>query len=212
MTDTAHDPFASAEKLPSVSFEPENGGHSQGEKVVIRVLDDARMVEDRDDDGNVKTFKNGDPMHKIVMRVEEKQADGTWVKKGFWFPCVRKDGSLFMAFGKMQREAREKHGKKDLIVSQGFLVELEWAGLDLKPKEDDPKKSGRKLFVIHRWKYEPPKDAAEDDPFSATAATAESAAPANTPAAAEEKKAKPAATPAAGPANTSLPDDGGDAW
>ncbi len=212
--DREYDPLEGAEKLPSVSFDPSRGGHAKGERVHLRFLTTLRQVEDRDDDGTPKTFDNGDPMHKIVCTVEEKTKEG-WVKKGFWFPRVRKDGALFMEMGKAQREIQGQH--PGVRVGPGVEAIVAWVEDDMEPHKRNPKNSPRKVFRVVKWRYTPPADESEKDPWSEGAATADSAAPAGTPAAADSTPAatdQATSTPSGpDPVAASLPAGGeDDAW
>lgn len=191
------DLFARAIKRPSVSFDSSRGGHKMGDKVVLEVLDYVNVLQDRDDKTGELLWWDAEktqPKEKWVLTVREGD-----IEKGLWGNMSRKDGSLFSAVGKAQVAAQEKTGNPDLRIGdvgkggKRGVLEVIWYDEDDTPRKADPKADCRKLFKARFTAPEPGPAERNEDPWAEEApATPESAAPANTPAAAESKSALPA--------------------
>jgi hypothetical protein len=167
MTDPNYDPLEAYESVPSISFDPGRGGVAEGEWVTLEVTDYIKLVQDRDDKGNLKTYEDsGKPMMKFVLPVKLDGEDRT-----LWGPVLRKyDTALFYQLIEAQKAVREKSGDPARRLGPGCTIRVRWAWNTSLPKKmgNHPKKYAAELVSVGA--APPPKNdpLAKDDPWSST--------------------------------------------
>jgi hypothetical protein len=162
--DDDRDLFDGAEKIPSVSFEPSNGGHPMGEMVTLKVTGKPARRQDRDDKtGEPLTWPDGNPKWSIVVPVLE-EINGEWVQRGLWMKEIRASGSMYNALGVARTEARVKHSDPNITIRKGCVIEVAWVAEDPSPKKKDPKNSAIKLYQARLT----PAPAGGEDPWNDT--------------------------------------------
>lgn len=139
------DPFAGAEKAPSVKFP------TIGTTVTGVITDPPNLVQSRDfETGELATWPDGNPKMSAVINVE---VDGE--KQAIW---ASKPSALFAALAQAQKDAGARFEVGGTIVVRYDSD---------KPNEKNPRLNAAKQF---KAKYTPPaaKKVADSDPFAST--------------------------------------------
>jgi len=154
------DPLESFESVPAVSFHEPNGGHPKGEWVKLKVLDWPKLLEQKDDDGEVERWDNGDPKLVLVASVED---DGE--KRSLWAKKMGKKAttSMYRQIVAAQKKVREELEDPNYRLKPGDTLALQYVGDD----KSVPAKKGNhpKMFkaVIKVGAELPPTN---DDPLT----------------------------------------------
>lgn len=166
----ADDPLASFDSVPAVSFHAPNGGHAVGEKVALKLTDWPKLLDQKDDDGNVETWDNGDPKKVLVIAVEDGgEKRSLWAKK----TGRKAEKSLFQQITKAQKQLREKLNDPTRRLQPGDTLWVCYTGDD---RSVPPKKGNYpKMFAAV---IEPGAGVAPaSDPFAEDAAPPKDTSP-----------------------------------
>jgi hypothetical protein len=168
MTNPTPDPLETFESVPAVSFHAPNGGHAKGEVVPLKVLDWPKLLEQKDDDGNVERWDNGDPKLVLVISVEDGGE-----KKSLWAKKMGKKAasSMFQQIAKAQKVVREETGDLNYRLKPGDTLFLKYDGDDtsVPPKKGNHPKMF-KAKIVPGEAPPPAADALADDDSDAFAA------------------------------------------
>lgn len=184
------DPLETFESQPAVSFHAPNGGHAKGAKVKLDVRDWPKLLDQRDDDGVIERWDNGDPKKVLVVPVfDGVDEDGKPAQKNLWAKKMGKKAvtSLFQAIAQAQKAVRKDTGDESYRLGPGDILWVVYTGDDtsVAPKKGNyPKKYAAKIVPGER-PVEKPEDpftgedsgAEAEDPW----ATAPAEGPASTP-------------------------------
>lgn len=139
MTNTQdHDPFAGGDSFPSIKFA------TVGDTVTGQIVA-AKTVEDRDIDGTVRTWPNGDPRKVIVLELDTN-ADGVadaslWVKGNLYTAMKEALKAAELptvgATVKVTHHALGTPSVKGYNAPKLFTVQLKPAAADPGPFPDD---------------------------------------------------------------------------
>src|SRR5690349_4824717 len=116
MTTTAapeKDPLETYESLPAVSFHEPNGGYAKGVWVKLEVRDWPKLLEQKDDDGEIERWDNGDAKLVLVVPVYDGvDEEGKKVQKNLWAKKFGKKatGSIFQQLATAQGKVRKDTG------------------------------------------------------------------------------------------------------
>lgn len=175
------DPLETYESVPAVSFHEPNGGYAQGKWAKLTVRDWPKLLEQKDDDGNVERWDNGDPKLVLVVPVtdEEGEDKNLWAKK-FGKKAAK---SIFQQLATAQKKVKEDIGDPSYRLGPGDVLAIKYIGDD---RSVPPKKGNYpKMFeAVIRPGARPAPNA---DPF------------------AEEQKAPASAEPSSDPWTDSAP-------
>lgn len=136
MTSTATpdiDPLETYESLPAVSFHEPNGGHPMGKWAKLEVRDWPKLLEQKDDDGNVERWDNGDAKLVLVVPVfEGVDEDGKKVQKNLWAKKMGKGKphSLFQQLAAAQKKVRKDTGDDSYRLGPGDTLAVKFASED----------------------------------------------------------------------------------
>lgn len=137
------DPLEVFESVPAVSFHEPNGGHAKGEWARLKVVDWPKLLEQKDDEGNIERWDNGDAKLVLVAAVEE---DGE--KKSLWAKKTGKKavGSLYQQLAAAQKKVRADTGDESYRLGPGDTLAVQYVGDD---KSVAPKKGNYpKIFKV----------------------------------------------------------------
>lgn len=193
---TDEDPLETFESVPAVSFHAPNGGHAVKEKVKLEVIDWPKLLDQRDDEGQVERWDNGDPKKVLVVSVVDGvDEDGKPARKSLWAKKTSKkaEKSLFQVIAKAQKEVRKATGDETYRLGPGDTLWVVYTGDDrsVQPKKGNYPKQFAARIVPGERPVEKPEDPftdgeadAGDDPWGTPQADA------------AEAKSAPAASPA----------------
>lgn len=162
---TDEDPLETFESVPAVSFHAPNGGHAVKEKVKLDVIDWPKLLDQRDDDGKVETWDNGDPKKVLVVKVHDGvDEDGKPAEKSLWAKKTSRkaEKSLYQVLAKAQKAVREATGDQEYRLGPGDTLWVVYTGDD---RSVPPKKGNYpKMFAAKIIPGERPVEKSED-PF-----------------------------------------------
>lgn len=123
----AEDPLETYESVPAVSFHEPNGGHPKGEWAKLKVTDWPKLLEQKDDDGEVERWDNGDAKLVLVVSVEE---DGE--KKSLWAKKMGKKatGSMYQQIVAAQKKVRADLGDPQYRLKPGDTLAIQYVDDD----------------------------------------------------------------------------------
>lgn len=201
MTQTipAADPLETYESVPAVSFHKDNGGFGKGEWAQLTVRDWPQLIEQRDDDGEVERWDNGDP--KMVLVVPVTMPDGE--QRNLWAKKTGKKAvySIYQRLAQAQKKVREETGDSSYRLGPGDKVAVQYEGDDMNVA---PKKGNRpKMFKAVIKPGQRPATSA--DPFADNDAPADSSPFADVPA---STTPAPTSSPGGDPFGAATPDEG----
>lgn len=127
------DPLETYESLPAVSFHEPNGGHPMGKWAKLEVRDWPKLLEQKDDDGNVERWDNGDAKLVLVVPVYEGvDDDGKKVQKNLWAKKMGKSKphSLFQQLAAAQKKVRKDTGDEAYRLGPGDILAVKFASED----------------------------------------------------------------------------------
>lgn len=151
MSNYDEDPFATAERNPSLSFKDK----PIGTRYTGKVVDRPSLVQSRDfETGERATWEDGNPKMSVVTTLE---VNGE--KVSLWAP---RPSAMFAAIAQAQQDAGVR-------IEPGGTLTVEYVGD--KPNEKNPRLNPAKQY---RVTYEPP-DAFAGQPHGAAASAAGSA-------------------------------------
>jgi len=103
------DPLQTYESMPAVSFAEANGGYAKGVWAKLAVRDWPKLLEQKDDDGVVERWDNGDAKLVLVVPVHDGEENGKPVEKNLWAKKFGKkaQNSIFQQLAKAQKKVRE---------------------------------------------------------------------------------------------------------
>jgi hypothetical protein len=146
MTDPNYDPLEGYESVPSVSFDPGHGGAAEGEFVELEVTDYIKLVQDKDDKGNLKVYEDsGKPVWKFVLPVKQNGED-----RALWGAKLNYDTSLMGQLTAAQKAVKAQTGDPNRRLGPGCVIKVAWAWNTALPKKlgNHPKKYKVELVSV----------------------------------------------------------------